>query len=285
MARSRRDDRGGAPPLKPGGQALLDGVFMRTDRAWAIARADGTTEVGVLPDAPLKDVPVGRVLGGLARALKVGVGRGLLRSTGDDNTRRSIRRRLLAALVFGEGLVVLVGLGLARLGLPGWFRPVGAIVTIVVALAAVRVTLPAPLWRYHGAEHKAVAAFEQGIDLADVDAVMGCDRVHNRCGTNLVFLLALAGAALEGYPVIVQLPLFLLTLGVAAEAVSAAARRPHTAASRLLVGGGKWLQRRLTTAEPSPAEQAVACRALAAALGEHARLESTPTPPVALAAA
>lgn len=270
MARGRRGDEGAV--LRPGGQALLDGVFMRTDQAWAIARANGSVEVGAMPQSSMKDVPVGRVIGGLSSALKVGVARGLMRTSGDASAKRALKRRLLAALALGEGAVLLVSHLLGRLDLPVWTKPATAVLTIVTALAAVRLTLPAPLWRYHGAEHKAVSAFEQGVDLSDVAAVLECPRVHNRCGTNLVFLLALAGAALDGLALVVQVPLFVLTIGVGAELVSAAARRPSAALSRLVLGGGKWLQRRLTTAEPSFAEQAVACVALEACLAEHARL-------------
>ena len=269
MARGRRGETGEA--LRPGGQALLDGVFMRTDQAWAIARANGSVEVGAMPQSSMKDVPVGRVLGGLSSALRVGVARGLMRTSGDAAAKRALKRRLLAALVLGEGAVLLLGHLLGRLDLPAWTKPATAVLTIVAALAAVRLTLPAPLWRYHGAEHKAVSAFERGVDLTDVRAVLACPRVHNRCGTNLVFLLALAGAALDGFALVIQLPLFVLAIGVGAELVSAAARRPQAARSRVVLGGGKWLQRRLTTAEPSFAEQTVACVALQACLAEHAR--------------
>ena len=91
-------------------------------------------------------------------------------------------------------------------------------------------------------------------------------------------------------PGMVQPPAFLLALAIAAEVVTLAAGRPGAPLSRLLLGGGRWLQRVLTTAEPSAAEQAVGCRALLAALEEHARLEveagatEVPRPAVAIAA-
>ena len=271
MRRSRRDHVT-TTPLRPGGQALLDGVFMRTDKAWAIARADGSIQVGALPQAPMQDIPVARVLGGLAGALKVGVGKGLLGSPGDAAAKRRIRVRLLLALLVGEVAVVVTGLVASRLGLPFWTKPFTAVLTIVAALTAVRVALPAPLWRYHGAEHKAVAAFEAKVNLDDVDAVLACSRVHNRCGTNLVFLLALSGAVLDGYGLALQLAMFVVALGVGAEMVGAAAKRPDALASKVVVAGGKLLQRHLTTAEPTFAEQAIANRSLQACLAEHAAL-------------
>src|SRR5437763_8164607 len=56
-----------------GGQALADGVLMRTSHAWAVARAGGSVEVGPFPKAHLTKVPVVRVLAGLGPALAMGV--------------------------------------------------------------------------------------------------------------------------------------------------------------------------------------------------------------------
>jgi len=202
---------------------------------------------------------------------------------------RAANRRLLLALVAAEVATVLVAM--AGGSIAGALWPVLANGTaVVVALVALRVVAPASLWRMHGAEHKAVAAYEAGLDLSDLDAVLGAPRVHDRCGTNVVFLMMGAGVALLWLPGMVQPPAFLLALAIAAEVVTLAAGRPGAPLSRLLLGGGRWLQRVLTTAEPSAAEQAVGCRALLAALEEHARLEveagatEVPRPAVAIAA-
>src|SRR4051794_21518476 len=63
--------------IRVGGQALADGVFMRTERAWAIARADGTIETGPVPHNPVGAIPVLRVLVSLAVALRLGIVKGL----------------------------------------------------------------------------------------------------------------------------------------------------------------------------------------------------------------
>src|SRR5437868_2212971 len=69
-----------------------------------------------------------------------------------------------------------------------------------------------------------------------------------------------------------QVPMFMGLLGVTAEDMTLAAKRPEWLASRLLLGGGRALQRWVTTAEPSAAEQAVGCHSLLACLAEHARI-------------
>jgi uncharacterized protein YqhQ len=145
-------------------------------------------------------------------------------------------------------------------------RPLMVAAPLVVALVLLRLTTPSALWRYHGAEHKAVAAHEAGIDMDDTAAVLRCSRVHNRCGTNLVVVMLVAGLFLVRLATVVQIPAFLLVLAAVAELMTLAAGRPRAVLSRLLVGPGRFLQRWLTTAEPTPAEQAVACHALTACL-------------------
>jgi uncharacterized protein YqhQ len=263
---------------------------MRTERAWAIARADGSLELGEVPPNRFARIPVLRVIAGLIGALKLGIGRGMLRSgaAATDRVRVSRRRnlRFLVAMVLAEGALLLLNWSVARGGAPAWFEWVMTALPWVVVLGVLRLVTAPVLWRYHGAEHKAVAAHETGIDLSDTAAVLACSRVHNRCGTNLVFLLAVGTVALVAVPDVLQVPVFLLTLGACVEVMSLASSRPALVASRVLLAGGKVLQRYVTTAEPTPEEQAVGCRALMAALAEHARLEQAePAPAVELVAA
>src|SRR2546421_123013 len=72
------------------------------------------------------------------------------------------------------------------------------------ALIAMRFVAPATVWRYHGAEHKAVAAHEREIPLDDLSRVLDCPRVHPRCGTNLVVLVAAIGILLQHQPAVIQ---------------------------------------------------------------------------------
>ena len=266
--------------LKVGGQALADGVFMRTERAWAVARADGTVEVGTTPPKRCPGVPVVRVLLGLFTSLRLGIEKGLMGGRRRDRegpvARRGRRgnRQFLLGLLACEAVVVVFGWIVDAVPATGVARSVLHAVPWIAVLVVLRIASPQVVWRYHGAEHKAVSAYEQGVDLDDVGAVMGCPRVHNRCGTNLVFLVAVAGVAFQHRSSAAQLVLFLLSLATAAELTALAAKRPAALWSRVLLGGGRFLQRYVTTVEPSEAEQRIGCRALQAALAEHARLES-----------
>ena len=45
-------------------------------------------------------------------------------------------------------------------------------------------------WRYHGAEHKTILAYEDGLELS-LENVRKCPRKAKRCGTNLVVFIIL----------------------------------------------------------------------------------------------
>lgn len=264
--------------VRIGGQALADGVLMRTGLAWAVAREDGSVQVGTLPARPWQRVPVVRFLGGLATGVRLAVARGMLgRGAGRAVSKAARRRnaRFLWALLGVEA----AGLAFSLL-VDGRVHATWATLAVtagpwIAAFAVLRLVTPASLWRYHGAEHKAVAAHEAGVDLGDVAAVLACPRVHDRCGTNLVFLAMLGGLVLTGLPGPFQLPAFLAMMATTAEVVSLAARRPRSRLSRVVLTGGRALQRFVTTAEPTAAEQVVGCRALAACLAHHHRVAGT----------
>lgn len=253
------------PTMRVGGQALPDGVLMRAGRNWAVARADGSIETGLLPVHRLAQVPMVRVLTGLGPSLVRGLGamrsRGRSRG-GSVRVRWSLPMFLLVPFA--------VDLAIGRM-LPGtssvwWQAAARTVLALSLQLVALRLVLPAAMWRYHGAEHKAVAAFEAGVDVTDVTAVMGYSRVHVRCGTNVVAILLLLATIPLHVNIALSALLWIPMLAGAVELVSAAAKSPLRPASRLVLAGGRLLQRYVTTSEPTYAEQAVACRALSACL-------------------
>ena len=199
----RHADTGGVQvegePIRIGGQALPDGVMMRTDRAWAIARADGTVELGDLPHSPVAKVPVVRVIAGLGPALLLGLRGGGSRQ---QSPGRRIPWPLLRGLLLAQLAAVAANALIAPAHLGSRWTPPVAVGIVVLAIAVFRVATPAVQWRFHGAEHKAVAAHERGIDPSELDAVLACSRVHPRCGTNLIVWLSLAGAWMTRLPLL-----------------------------------------------------------------------------------
>ena len=250
---------------KVGGQALSDGVLMRAGDAWAVARIDGSLEMGRLPENRWAAVPLLRVLTGLGPALVRG-----LRAMGASGRNQTLPRRVRWALPLFIVAPLLLNALVARLigttTVWGWQTGISAVVLVGVQLAALRLVMPPSMWRFHGAEHKAVTAYERGIALDDLDAVLSVPRVHDRCGTNVVAVLILACLlplpASGGWSVLT----FLLVFAFSVEVVSLAARRPRSPLSRAVLAGGHLLQRYVTTAEPTREEQAVGVKALQACL-------------------
>src|SRR5581483_1977789 len=249
----------------------------------------GSVDVGALPSSPAARIPVLRVLLGLFGGLRLAISRGMLgrgRATGSPASAsgKRLNRRFLLVLAGLEAAAFAASRLVPTSQFHGWRGLVAVVVPWVVTLAVLRLATPGSLWRYHGAEHKAVAAHEAGVDLADTGAVLTAPRVHDRCGTNLVFLMLLLGLVLHGVVAgWLQGPLFLMLLGVSAEVVTLAANRPRWMASRVVLAGGRAIQRWVTTAEPTAAEQAVGCRALLACLAEHERIVALDGPAVTLA--
>jgi uncharacterized protein YqhQ len=126
---------------------------------------------------------------------------------------------------------------------------------------------------YHGVEHKAIGAYEQGAaDARDAT------KEHDRCGSHLMApLLAanLAGTALLRRAVVKPSPLAgaagqLASLGAAVEVFAWSERHGDTALARMLRRPGHELQRVLGTREPTEDQLEVG----RAALAEILRVES-----------
>jgi uncharacterized protein YqhQ len=252
-----------AVSVRVGGQALTDGVLMRSPLAWAVARTDGSVEVGSVTPTRWSRVPVVRVLTSLLPALGLG-----LKAMACGRSGNRSRRTGLFVVVALVGTMFLTPL------LPSTPSPVQSAGLALATIAAMRLLAPRSLWRFHGAEHKAVTAYEAGVDVGDTEGALRASRVHPRCGTNLVALLLVPLALLSHLPGVLQVVAALVLLGIAAELLTVSARFPSSPGTKVLLAPGLVLQRYATTSEPTFDEQAVACRALAACVAEHARLRS-----------
>jgi uncharacterized protein YqhQ len=237
---------------------------MRGPRYWAWATEDRQVASApvrtVLSRHRLFRIPVVRSLISLAEMLVLMV---------SIHRRNGLRRgaRLLALL-----LVAVAGdLGLS-LVVP-FVVPNMLLANIVVTvfmfglgIGALRLGMGKTVWQYHGAEHKAVNAYEGGADLDDLDDVARYSRVHDRCGTNLIVIALLV--TLVSYFVLASLPLLLgslfslFVIGVSLELFRLIGQRPTSRASRVFLAGGRALQRSVTTVEPGQEHLRLACDAL-----------------------
>jgi hypothetical protein len=149
----------------------------------------------------------------------------------------------------------------------------------IEAISAALALLPAvvqmrsgALARYHGAEHKTIAAYETGGEAGDAR------KEHDRCGSHLVapmmatsFLGNLAASRIRGpRRNVARASASLAAAGVAVEVFAWMSRHPTSRTARVLRMPGDALQRTVGTREPDAHQLEVAHAALAALLGAEA---------------
>jgi uncharacterized protein YqhQ len=275
------------PALRVGGMACGNGVFMRGPRFWALARADGTLLEGpvrsLLPRHRWLRLPLLRSAIALVEMLAMTI---LLHRRNGVRPAASLLAWLALAMLCSLGFSVVLPALIHGTLLAGALLEV---LSFALALLALRQGLGEAVWRYHGAEHKAVNAYEAGADLCDPEAVMAHSRIHDRCGTNLVtfiVVLLIAGyLPLGGRPLADQLGglYSVLVLVLALELFRLVGRWPRAPLSRVALAGGRTLQRCLTTREPAPLHLEPACTALRRVLELEGAAPSRPpaavTPP------
>ncbi len=124
------------------------------------------------------------------------------------------------------------------------------------------------VFAYHGAEHKAVNAYEDGVPL-ELEAAKGYDTAHRRCGTSFLFVVLII--AILVFAMIGRLPLWLMVLSrivlipaiaaIGYEVIYFGANHASNKLVRALVAPGLWLQT-LTTRQPDDSQLEVALSAL-----------------------
>jgi uncharacterized protein YqhQ len=138
------------------------------------------------------------------------------------------------------------------------------------------------LFRYHGAEHKTIYAFESGEELT-VESAKSYTTLHPRCGTSFLVMVMLVSlvffSILDSFILLyhgnislyirlaTHLPLIPIVGGLSYEVIKASAKNPDQPIVKFLIYPGLGLQR-ITTQEPDESMLEVAIIALKAARGE-----------------
>ncbi|HKE79564.1 MAG TPA: DUF1385 domain-containing protein [Solirubrobacteraceae bacterium] len=247
--------------LRLGGMALRNGLLVHGPGHWAAAvrRDDGSIAVASGPKPRLR----GRVdaIPGVRGVLRLGEAVAVI-----PLVKRTLPE---ARLPFQDATVVAVMAATAAASVVVRRRTGGmrgeaalAVLSMAPSLVALR---GGDLAAYHGVEHKAIGAYEQGSDAVDAT------KEHERCGSHLMApLLAanLAGTALLRRAVDKPSPLAgaavqLASVGAAVEVFAWSERHGDTALARALRKPGYELQRVLGTREPSGEQLEVGRAALA----------------------
>ncbi len=135
------------------------------------------------------------------------------------------------------------------------------------------------VFQYHGAEHKSIWAYDQGLPLT-LESARAQTRFHPRCGTSFIFLVIVVSILI--YTVVPsptdftgQLASRILSIpliaGVSYEVLKLSAKYSNHLWARVLAWPGLFLQR-LTTREPDDTQLEVALNSLNSALAFEATL-------------
>ena len=118
------------------------------------------------------------------------------------------------------------------------------------------------VFMYHGAEHKSIFCYEQGLELT-VENVRKQKRFHPRCGTSFIFVILIISIFISSVLVVafpgidevravwmaIKLLIVPLTVGIGYEFIRYAGKHDN-ALVKILSAPGLWMQR-LTTQEPT----------------------------------
>ena len=278
-----------------GGQAVLEGVMMRSPSNWALAvrKPDGeiaehTREIkSVMARHWLFRLPVIRGVIALGESLAIGF-RALAISAnyaaqqeGDDEdvSTEISRGAMIFAFAIAIGFAIMlfkVTPALITNWLPlettGAFVVVEGLIRVTIFIAYISVISLLPdlrrVFQYHGAEHKAINALEAGEPL-EPDRVQRFSLIHPRCGTAFllwvmviaIFVFAFLGQPAWYWLVASRILLLPVIAGIAYELIRFAGRNSGNRVLMTLLAPGLWLQR-LTTREPTLEQLEVSIRAL-----------------------
>jgi uncharacterized protein YqhQ len=274
-----------------GGQAVIEGVMMRGLHRAAVAVRAPNGQI-VMQERELNadrrtkwaDIPILRGIQMLGDALLIGMwalGFAANVASGEDEkplSRQQMIGLMVTSLTLGIALFFVAPLliasfmarvfewgMLAREALEGVLR---LLIFVGYLLLIRRSSDIRRVFAYHGAEHKAVNAYEAGAPLT-VAGVRPFSLIHPRCGTSFVLVVLLIGivvfAFLGNLPFVVRLlsriVLVPLIAGLGYEVLRLSARNYDKSWVRNLVAPTLAMQK-LTTEEPDDSMLEVAITAL-----------------------
>ncbi|TMM11413.1 MAG: DUF1385 domain-containing protein [Actinobacteria bacterium] len=278
-----------------GGQAVLEGVMMRSPGNWAVAvrtPAGSIAQVTRSIDSAMARhrwlrLPILRGVVALGESLAIGF-RALAISANyaaqeeDAEMTEPDKELSRGALIFAFAIAIGFAIALFKVtpgliteALPiksgGWFVIVEGLIRVSIFVAYLSLISLLPdlrrVFQYHGAEHKAINAYEAGEEL-EPETVQRYSLIHPRCGTAFllwvmviaVFVFAFFGRPAWYWLIVERIALLPLIAGLAYELIRFAGKHQNRVVMTILAPG-LWLQR-LTTREPSLDQLEVSIRAL-----------------------
>jgi len=289
--------------LAVGGQAVIEGVMMRSPTALATAVRTPDGQI-VIRKKPFKsiirrlrflNIPI--VRGGIHLIETMGLGIDALMFSADQAISEERidekKSRLTDTLMMWGTVVVAFALSLGLffylpliltdlLGVEGtvWFNVVDGIFRVAMFVLYLwgisKLPDMARVFQYHGAEHKSIHAFEQHRELTPAGA-RPFTTLHPRCGTSFLFfvmLISIVVFVFLGKPHTVadrleRLAFVPLIGGLAYEAIKLSGRFAKAVWLKPLIWPGLMMQK-ITTKEPDDSQLEVSMAALKAVLTPEA---------------
>jgi uncharacterized protein YqhQ len=288
-----------------GGQAVIEGVMMRGKHVMAVATRKPNGEIGVQTNtlAPLftgkwRKAPLVRGVLALIESLVLGI-QTLMYSANvaleEEKTQLSGWSTwgiIIVAMAFSIAVFFLVPLLIAtpiKSHVSSIvFNLTEGIIRVVIFIAYLKIVSMMKdikrVFAYHGAEHKAINAFEAG-DPLEVKYAKQYSTANPRCGTSFLFavmviailVFSLVGKPGIGWLVASRILLLPVIAALAYEFIYFSSRHCANPVMKILLTPGLWLQS-LTTREPDDLQLEVALEALKHVVAEEKEPEAIRQP-------
>jgi uncharacterized protein YqhQ len=293
-----------------GGQAVLEGVMMRSPSKWAVAVRKPNGEIAQVVkeiSSPMARnrifrLPVIRGIIALGESLAIGfralaISANYAAQDADPEEAEEVQTEITRGqIVFSFAIAIGFALMLFKVTpalITSWL-PIDTTGAFVVIEGVIRVCifllylllislLPdlRRVFQYHAAEHKAINAFEADGELTP-ENVQKFSLIHPRCGTAFllwvmvigIFVFAFVGQPAWYWLITSRILLLPVIAGIAYELIRFAGKHQSNVVLMTLLAPGLWLQR-LTTRQPTLDQIEVSIRALQEVLRREGGITST----------
>jgi len=293
-----------------GGQAVIEGVMMRSPNYITVAVRKNQGDIKVKDDSyksfclrlRFLNVPIVRGVINLFEMMIIGMrmlnfsANEMLDQPEEEQKNASSGQKVMMVVSFIFSIVFALGMSLFLFKfLPLWitdylshqfvalnqnyllFNLVDGVIKTTFFVTYIAILGLAPslkrVFQYHGAEHKSIYTYEEGLDLTVANA-RRMTRFHPRCGTSFILVVFLFSIFV--YTFVPRQEDFMLNFfvrvlflpvvaGVSYEFLKWSARKKQNFFVKMLITPGLWFQR-LTTSEPDDLQLEVALSALRKAL-------------------
>jgi len=279
-----------------GGQAVIEGVMMRSPDKYAIAVRKPNNEISVKvgnikslsQKIKFLKLPVFRGIINLIESLTLGfkaLTYSAEQATGEEERLSSKEMFFTISIALGLFVLIFIVLPtsiaryldryLLNVMIYNIFEGVLRISIFLIYLFAIS-KMPdiRRVFEYHGAEHKVIYTYESGKDLT-VKNVKEYSTLHPRCGTSFIFIVliisilvfSLLGKQSLLLRIAYRIAIIPFIAGISYEILKISAKNMNKPFVRWLVTPGLWFQK-LTTNEPDEKQIEVAINALMGVLPE-----------------